>query len=81
MALLLILLWIFLCAGLMSVGLVCCNVLSFIFGIFLFFGPILAGDYICIKTPKGQEKKRKEKERQLKIEKEFGIIEYWENKK
>ena len=38
------------------------------------------GEFQCYNTPKGRKQARKEYENQKKIEKEFGTIEYWEDK-
>lgn len=72
--------WILIMAVFISIGLLACNLFLFVLGFLLLFIPFAYGDYKYSQTPKGKKENIKKYEKQRKIEEEFGIIEYWENK-
>ena len=77
---LVMLLWIFVIAFCIVGGLTICNPILFLIGVLLIAVPFVIGDFHNSNTLKGRVQKRREYNRQKKIEKEFGTIEYWEDK-
>ena len=77
---LVMLLWIFAIAFCIVGGLMICSPILFLIGVLLMVIPLMIGDFHNSNTPRGHTQKRREYNRQKKIEKEFGIIEYWEDK-
>ena len=79
-ALIVLLLWIVVTAMFIVLGVCVTSPILFIIGILLLFVPLFVGDYRNSQTPRGKAQNHKAREKQKKIEKEFGLIEYWEDK-
>ena len=79
MGLLIIIAWIFAVAIFISAGIMSTNVLAAIIGIVLLIVPFIYSGANQIKTPQGRKAIKKHYEREKKIEKEYGIID-WEDK-
>lgn len=77
---LIMLLWIIGVGFFISFGLCFSQPYIFFFGVLLLFIPMIIAEWKRNGTPTGREQARRNKQRQKKIEKEFGLIEYWEEK-
>lgn len=79
MGLLIIIAWIFTVAIFISGGIMSTNVLAAIIGVVLLITPFIYSGANKTKTSQGRKAMKKHYEREKKIEKEYGIID-WENK-
>lgn len=77
---LIMLMWVISIASCILYGIMVCSPILCLIGILLVVVPFIVGGYYNSTTPKGRIQKRREYNKQKKIEKEFGIIEYWEDK-
>lgn len=73
-----VILWILLIAFFIFIGIVMCSPILFLFGMGLLFIPLIIGEIKASTTVRGKLQRRRRYKKQRKIEKEFGIIEYWE---
>ena len=72
--------WIMLVSGFIVVGFITTSALLFLIGLCLLFVPLFIGEVHNTFTPEGKKQAQRDKEIQLEIEKEFGIIEYKDKK-
>lgn len=79
MGLLIIIAWIFTVVIFISGGIMSTNVLAAIIGVVLLITPFIYSGANKTKTPQGKKAMKKHYEREKKIEKEYGIID-WEDK-
>ena len=79
MGLLIIIAWIFTVAIFISRGIISTNILATIIGVVLLITPFIYSGANKTKTPQGRKAMKKHYEREKKIEKEYGIID-WEDK-
>lgn len=79
MGLLIIIAWIFTVVIFISGGIMSTNVLAAIIGVVLLITPFIYSGANKTKTPQGRKAMKKHYEREKKIEKEYGIID-WEDK-
>ena len=78
MGLLIIIAWIFTVVIFISGGIMSTNVLAAIIGVVLLITPFIYSGANKTKTPQGRKAMKKHYEREKKIEKEYGIID-WED--
>ena len=75
-----LIIWCIIIGTLLLFGIIFTNLFFFLLSIILFFVSFIYSEYKINNSEKGRKQYYIKKEKQKKIEKEFGIIEYWEDK-
>lgn len=80
MAIVVIVLWILLTGGFIGVGVMCTNLAMVMIGLLSLFGFIIIGEVCRANTPKNRYHYRKMEQREKKIEREYGVIDFFDKK-
>ena len=80
MGLIILLAWVIVVAVFIVFGVSITSPVIFLIGILLLVVPFIIGECKKSKTSKGRREKYNNRKIQEEIEREFGLIEYWEDK-